>query len=297
MALTEATGRNIQYVDDQIRGSFGFISGTNVPRPAWIEIGLNDFCNRRCVFCPKSEDEIAPNHRHLLMPPNLAEKIAADLQQIGFDGLIMLAGYGEPMATPHLFAIIRQFAAVCRVEITTNGDFLQEENARGMVEAGIGRIVVSMYDGPEQIGHFTDLFCRAKVPADKFLLRDRWYGPERDFGIKLTNRAGTVYAGNQAPLLQTQPCYYPHYSMMVDWNGDVFLCTQDWNRRVKSGNLALSSVKEVWTGSFYRKYRLRLFRGERSLPPCRNCNCDGTLHGRTHAECWEKHYREEDDDS
>ena len=27
-------------------------------------------------------------------------------------------------------------------------------------------------------------------------------------------------------------CYYTHYSMMIDWNGDVYLCTQDWQRKV-----------------------------------------------------------------
>ena len=48
-----------------------------------------------------------------------------------------------------------------------------------------------MYDGPDQIKKFEDIARQANVPKEMFILRDRWYDKYNDFGVKLTNRAGT----------------------------------------------------------------------------------------------------------
>ena len=77
------------------------------------------------------------------------------------------------------------------------------------------------------------LFSKAGASPDHYILRDRWYSEADDFGLKLTNRGGTIDLG-KAHKTDHKPCYYPAYMMMIDWNGDVFLCTQDWNRRVRS---------------------------------------------------------------
>ena len=33
---------------------------------------------------------------------------------------------------------------------------------------------------------------KANVPEEMVILRDRWYDQHNDFGVKLTNRAGTI---------------------------------------------------------------------------------------------------------
>ncbi len=255
----------------------------------WLEISPIDTCNRSCVFCPRVDPAIAPN-QNLVMPQSLYGKLAEELRAIDYQGTVMIAGYGEPMASKLVYDLTARFSAVCNTEITTNGDFLKPKNIRKLLDAGIGKIIVSLYDGPGQIDQFTKLFRQTNVPEDRYILRDRWYDAEDDFGVKLTNRAGTILVGNQQPVDASGKCFYTHYSMMVDWNGDVFLCTQDWNRRIKSGNVALSSLGEVWASQILKKYRTRLAKGRRNLPPCNKCNADGTLHGKDHAEAWEKYY-------
>ena len=32
-------------------------------------------------------------------------------------------------------------------------------------------------------------------------------------------------------------CYYPSYQFLIEWNGDIFLCPQDWQRRKTMGNI------------------------------------------------------------
>ena len=38
---------------------------------------------------------------------------------------------------------------------------------------------------------------QANVPEDTVILRDRWYDKYNDFGVKLTNRTGTISIGEQ----------------------------------------------------------------------------------------------------
>ena len=38
---------------------------------------------------------------------------------------------------------------------------------------------------------------KANVPQEMMILRDRWYNADSEFGLKLTNRAGTIKTGNQ----------------------------------------------------------------------------------------------------
>ena len=61
-----------------------------------------------------------------------------------------------------------------------------------------------MYDGPEQVDKFKTITKKANVPEDMVILRDRWYDAKSDFGVKLTNRAGTIKTGDQKKLEHLQ---------------------------------------------------------------------------------------------
>jgi radical SAM protein with 4Fe4S-binding SPASM domain len=259
------------------------------PYPSWIEISPIDRCNRSCIFCPKSDDAIAPNQNHK-MPSILYKKMAQELKEIEFKGTIMIAGYGEPLLNKDVIEICQIFSEFCNVEITTNGDPLDEKYIKDLYEAGTNKIIISMYDGEHQIDTFNEMFRKAGIDCEKYILRDRWYTKDYNYGVKLTNRAGVL---NSSKIIEkNKQCFYPFYSMMVDWNGDVFLCTQDWNRRIKTGNLMLNTILEVWDSNILKKYRKHLFDSKRDLPPCNTCDADGTLHGKEYAKVWKDYYEQ-----
>lgn len=280
--INEKTKENLRrksaYVDDvQMRDG--------VPLFSWIDINLTELCNRLCEFCPRVNPEFYPN-QNLNASLGLMEKIAAELKSLDYKGCIVFCGFGEPMLHPKFTEVVKIFANAARLELVTNGDKLNAKNIAALLEAGIDYFVVSMYDGPHQIEYFEKLFAEAGAPSDMFILRDRWHNEEDNFGLKLTNRAGTVHVGRQDPIDVTHPCHYPAYSMTVDWNGDVLLCVQDWNKKVKLGNLHQQTMMEVWTSPALHKYRARLAAGRRSAAPCNRCNTDGTLHGFNHVKRW-----------
>lgn len=259
------------------------------PMPTWVELSLIDVCNRSCSFCPKSDASIAPD-THQMMNRKIIDKIHDDLKEIDYKGSIALCGYGEPLLHKDINYITQKLSKVASVEIITNGDVLSSKLLQNLYLSKVSKVVISMYDGPEQIEKFTKMAKNANVPEEMIILRDRWYGDDKDFGVKLTNRSGTIKSGNQVSLGTYSKCYYPSYQFLIDWNGNVFLCPQDWQRRHAMGNIMQESIFEVWTGKIMTKYRKNLLKGKRCDSPCKECNADGTLLGYKHAKIWDEIY-------
>ena len=261
----------------------------NFPLPSWIELSLIDVCNRACSFCPKSDESIAPN-THQRMTMTLIDKLVEDLKKINFEGAFCLCGYGEPMLHKEFYEIINKLGVVGGVEIITNGDLVNKKTLIKLFESKATKLIISLYDGPEQIIKFKALIKELNIPEDFVILRDRWYSDKIDYGVKLTNRVGTVSVGNQPDVKDytKTKCFYTAYQMLIDWNGDVFLCPQDWQRRQTMGNIMQSDIFDIWKGPILSKYRRKLLGGDRNLNPCNQCNADGMVYGEKHYKAWEK---------
>ena len=262
----------------------------NVPKPTWVELSLIDVCNRKCIFCPKANEDIAPD-TYQSMSRMMIDKIHDQLIEINFSGTISLCGYGEPLLHKDINYIVEKLSKVSKVEIITNGDVLTSKKLQSLYLSKVSKVLVSMYDGPEQIEKFEKIAREANVPKETFILRDRWYDKYNDFGVKLTNRAGTISEGNQDEINKYKKCFYPAYQFLIDWNGNIYLCPQDWQRRVPMGNMLQETISEIWTGKIISKFRKNLIKGNRCDKPCTKCNADGTLLGKNHAEKWKSLYK------
>ena len=202
----------------------------------------------------------------------------------------MLCGYGEPMLHKDINIISKKLSEVSYVEIVTNGDTLNSKNIKDLYSNNVNKLLISMYDGEHQINKFKTMALNAGVPEDFMILRDRWYDEKKDYGLKLTNRAGTISIGDQEEVGKYTKCFYPSYQFLIDWNGDVFLCPQDWQRRVTMGNMMQEHIFEIWDGKIMNKYRKNLINGKRKDNPCKTCNAEGTILGKKHANKWNEIY-------
>lgn len=282
-----AYGKNVlaENIRENIARKTSFIDNVyyfgQTPLFSWLDINITELCNRKCVFCPRSEDGGYPN-QSLFLSLELAKKLAKELRAIEYQGGVVFSGYGEPLLHPNIVELVGIFKDVRHLEIVTNGDKLSVALIKSLYDAGLAYMVVSMYDGEHQIESFKAMFADAGISEDNYFLRDRWHTQEDGFGLKLTNRAGMVSVGKQDKVDTKRACYYTHYSMMIDWNGDVMLCVQDWNKKVKFGNLYAQSLLDVWQSQSINKYRKLLGSGQRVLAPCSQCNTSGTFHGFNH---------------
>ena len=260
------------------------------PLFSFIELNVNEICNRVCPFCPRSNPSKYPN-QNIHMSLELAENISQQLSDLDFQGIVNISGTGEPLLTKHIVDIVKKFGdKKIHIEIVTNGDVLRSKKGPSLIKklykAGLSQLVVSLYDGPEQIKAFEKIFSDCGIESSYYSLRDRWYDESEDYGLLYTNRAGNIKGFNP---LQKLPCYYTHYAMYVDWNGDVLLCCQDmYNRTVNFGNVKDKKIIDMWLNKKMMDYREKLKSGERSLSPCNNCNANGRIFGKNHANSWSK---------
>ena len=255
------------------------------PLFSWLELNINELCNRTCDFCPRHDPKVYPN-QNLHMSLEIAENIANQLSELRYTGMVNISGTGEPLMTGHVSDIVKVLADKnIHTEIVTNGDRLKPKLIEELYTAGLAQLVVSMYDGPEQIDKFNNLFKECGIHESLYSLRDRWYPPEDDYGLLYTNRAG--FLGKKLTEIEKRSCFYPHYSVYLDWNGDMLLCCQDmYNRTVKFGNITEKPLVELWKDSKLMKFREKLKKGDRSLSPCNNCTANGLIFGENHAKLW-----------
>ena len=270
----------------------------DIPLFSFIELNINEICNRVCPFCPRSNPEQYPN-QNIHMSVELAKNISEQLADINFTGIVNISGTGEPLLTKHVVDIVKQFGNKgIHIEIVTNGDMLVSKKGTKLIKdlysAGLCQFVVSMYDGPEQIDEFNTLFASCGIDKGSYSLRDRWYDESEDYGLLYTNRAGNIGFEHLSDISRKKlmesgksACFYTHYSMMIDWNGDALLCCQDmYNRTVNFGNVKDKSLVDIWTDAKLTEFRNKLKNRDRSLSPCSNCNANGQVFGVNHANKW-----------
>ena len=278
--VTKAIEDNIKRKQDRIND---VVIVDGVPLFSWVELNINELCNRTCVFCPRSQGY--PN-KNVHMEPELAELVASQLKELGFKGTVNISGTGEPLLTKHIAKIVKPFGDNnIPVEITTNGDKLNKNLIKELYEVGVTQLVISMYDGSHQINHFKKMLQDSNTSPHLYTLRDRWYDEEDDYGLMYTNRAG--WLGENLPKPEKGACYYPHYTFFIDWNGDILLCCHDmYNRTETFGNAKNSKLIDLWKNQRLIEFRKKLKKGDRSESPCNKCTANGVVLGRCHAKLW-----------
>ncbi len=110
-----------------------------------LRVSLTDRCNFRCFYClPHGEPPIAPKEQMLSYEE--IEYVCEIFVSLGVEK-IRLTG-GEPMMRRDIETIIRKLSKLRKdglqdLALTTNGYFLPER-ARGLKEAGLDRITISL---------------------------------------------------------------------------------------------------------------------------------------------------------
>jgi len=266
-----------------------------------IEFSINGACNRRCHFCPRVSEANYPNI-YISLNMVVYENLLRDLQKINFDGRFTYSGFSEPLLTKNLdqyVSLARNYLPNINIGIVSNGDSLLGKNAekklRKLYEAGLNDIKISLYDGPEQRPYFIELQKKLNLNDNQYIIRDRFLSPEKSYGITISNRAGSVSLKNDVfelkPLTEPlkKPCHYPFFKVLIDYNGDVLMCSNDWKKEKIHGNINSTSLVDIWKNESFLKKRKKLICGNREDKPCNVCDVDGTLNGKASFDRWKNY--------
>jgi sulfatase maturation enzyme AslB (radical SAM superfamily) len=264
--------------------------------PDIVQIESTNLCNAKCVFCPRDE----MHRRQGIMEMPLFKKVVDECAALGITH-VRMHNYGEAFLDKQLVEKVRyaKSKGIAEVGLISNGSLITEELARGMIDAGLDAINISVdaagkevfertrlnLDYDEVIGNIRTLarlrnesgrkrpklilsFVRQDNSADEQAFIEEWRQIADKIHITdLHNWAGTLNGESDVNF----PCYRMWLTFTVLWDGRVSLCCADFDGRHILGDLRTSTIAEVWNSPAYRAVRRQQL--ESGGPEiCRTCD-------------------------
>ena len=264
--------------------------------PDIVQIESTNLCNAKCVFCPRDE----MHRRQGVMDLDLFKKIVDECAELGITH-VRVHNYGEPFLDKQLVEKVRyaKDKGIAEVGMISNGSLITEPIARGMIEAGLDAINISVdaagkdvfertrvnLDYDTVIGNIRTLarlrqesgrthpklilsFVRQGNTADEQAFIDEWSQVADKVHITdLHNWAGTLNTQSDV----RYPCYRIWLTFTVLWDGRVSLCCADFDGRHVLGDLRTSTIAQVWNSPASRAVRRQhLESGGPEI--CRSCD-------------------------
>jgi MoaA/NifB/PqqE/SkfB family radical SAM enzyme len=255
--------------------------------PEIVQIESTNICNAKCVFCPRDE----MHRRQGVMTLDLFKKVVDECAELGITH-VRVHNYGEPFLDRHLTEKVRyaKQKGIKEVGMISNGSLITEEIARGMIDAGLDAINISVDAAGKEVFERTRLnleydtvignirtlarlrneagrthpklilsFVRQNNSADEQAFIREWSQIADKIHITdLHNWAGTLNTKSDVHF----PCYRLWLTFTVLWDGRVSLCCADFDGR---------HILGVWNSPAYRAVRRQhLESGGPEI--CRSCD-------------------------
>jgi MoaA/NifB/PqqE/SkfB family radical SAM enzyme len=248
--------------------------------PEIVQIESTNICNAKCVFCPRDE----MHRKQGIMSFDLFKKVVDECAALGITH-VRVHNYGEPFVDRKLVDKIRyaKQKGIREVGMISNGSLINEPVARGMIDAGLDAINISVDASGKEVFESTRLglkydkvianierivriraelgkkrpklilsFVRQNNSADEQAFIEHWRNIADKIHItELHNWGGTLNQESDV----NYPCYRPWLTFTVLWDGRVSLCCADFDGHTVLGDMTTSSIKEIWNGESYRAVR------------------------------------------
>lgn len=227
-----------------------------------VELETITICNRKCEYCPNF---FYPKEKKL-MDFNLFKKIIDDLTVIDYSGIIAPHFYGEPLLDerlPELIKHIRKRLPKAYILIYTNGDYLNRSLFLELIRSGVTKFFVTEHENkpPKEFIEWYRTACH----SDK----RRIIFQKMDEDSLLSNRGGLVRVKNKKKF---RKCSMPKNNLVIDVNGNILLCCNDFFGKYKFGNVKERSIIKIWQDKIYKNRRNEINKGNFSLEICRKCS-------------------------
>ncbi len=264
--------------------------------PEIVQIEATNICNAKCVFCPRDEMDRAQG----IMPMELFRKVADECAALGITH-VRMHNYGEAFVDRQLVEKIRyaKQIGIQEVGLISNGSLITEDVARGMIEAGLDAINISLDAAGKEVFETTRVglkydkvmaaierilriraelgrtrpklilsFVRQDNSDEEQAFIERWRArADKVHVTDLHNWAGTLHTESSVNF----PCYRQWLTFTVLWDGRVSLCCADFDGREILGDLRTSTIAEIWNNERYRAVRrAQLEHGGPSI--CQSCD-------------------------
>lgn len=278
--------------------------------PRYFEIETVNACNARCSFCTINDWQ---KRDDVIMSMELFQKFVDEVSDYSnWIRQICLNRDGEPTLDRDLAKRVKLLKniGIKKVTFATNASKLNNKLSRELIEAGLDDIMFSI-DGTtkdvfekirirldfdqvkENVLNFIklrneinpNLSIRVRMvvtPENKhqvkeFILfwtqelsaNDEVYAMKlHTWGNQLTNESKSNIA-----FYQNKPCISPFSTVVIQVDGIIPLCSNDYNAKFQLGDFRKCSIKEIWQGSEYMHLRQSHMNARRNnYKLCKGCD-------------------------
>lgn len=288
--------------------------------PRMVIAGVSFLCNAKCIHCVYNkypETKTQTSSERVFMDFDCFKLIADECSQHDW-ALLRLVGFGEHLLHPDCTKMAAYAKSVgCNVGLITNGSLLTKDKARELLECNIDAIDVSVdavnpetYEKIRAGLHFNLMLENVRNLVE---MRNRMGSTTKIFGSiveqkdvlpeleealtfwgKIVDRAisrkfltfGLLEPDHsRTPYYEHRhPCLLVYDRINIDVSGTFRLCGYDSFGKTNLGNIATTSIAEVWSSEDLN--RIRQAHQDRRFEDaglCANC-VDWPFHS------WEKNY-------
>jgi len=257
--------------------------------PFTINIEPTEGCNLGCSFCGLQGMRKHGTKPWKFMTLETAERIATEIQRVGWKAKIVFANHGEPTLNPdfvQIVSIFRDKLPNAIFHMYTNGivygkSKTPNKDIKTIFNAGINNILVDCYSEKsfafvERIKHKNIVVLEPGVEYYTHKQEQRILllpSIESDNKNKATRRLAN-HAGAAAPLdksFNNKRCAMPFRELTFRWDGNVSLCCDDFRGAYPIGNIHDMDIDAIWNHPRFEAARIMLYNYDRNFTPCDGC--------------------------
>lgn len=277
------------------------------PLPRIDQVELTNACPFTCRFCPRGRGQMQRRVGHLDL--GLLRDLVAQVRHLPQRKPFGLHHFGDPLLHPDPVGAVRVVReAGLEPELSFNPILLTPRVASGLLDAGVGVIIVSLdgLDTPtlhairgEAAGDFARVAQNVEMLIDLVSARqqrptvmvsmvattlnrhqwttlfERYSRPGKEWLVPVVRLLEDFGDPGIAPLgvrRLRQLCGVPYRTVSILWDGTVVPCCHDHDGATVLGNAREQSLEDLWRSERVAEFRKR-FREARFSPeePCSRC--------------------------
>lgn len=298
----------------------GYIKNSiNTGFPLVLNIEPTNHCNLNCYLCARKKAIKLGKKKLGHMDFNLYRRIIDECSNHHKLLMLNLHKDGESLLHTRIFDMIRyakMMDVAETIHVNTNGTNLDKKNAYRFLLSGIDNItfsidaaradtfkkikgknildkvennIIKFIDYRNDIG-FDNPFVRVKIMEFTDVSKDeiqeffdKWQDVADDVQVTgVHSWSGSVDVDITDETLDIDcPCPLVWYSLAVNWDGRVSICSVDWDCATVVGDVNNSSLHDVWNGKKIKDMRLlELYNRDDRCVTCKDCvlwSCMGNL--------------------
>lgn len=271
--------------------------------PYLVYLDPSDLCNFKCPHCPTGNKKLVDRYRvSQVMDWEIYQRIIDDLCTMPKPiKTLRLYKNGEPLMNPKFADMVKYAKDTGRfqkIDTTTNGSLLNFNTQEKIIDAGLDQIFISIPDDYSVFYH-AQIACLYRISRDKCKINVKMINPgnmsedsKQQFMDDFGNISDQIFIENLAEcwpeykilnvnkhvglfgqeLEDIKVCSYIFYGLVINSNGTVSLCCQDWKHKLLVGDLRVEKFKDIWNGEKLKRYQVLHLKGNRyKVLMCANC--------------------------